>query len=253
MTSNLYFNNYAFSGEQNLIEDLIVESIKIYGMDVQYLPRTIVAEDSFFGEDPLSKFTDSYEMEMYIKNVEGFEGEGDFLGKFGLEIRDRITFSVARRAFAESIEADTGLTRPREGDLVYLPLNKKIYTVKFVEHEPTFYQMGNLQFYDITCELFEYSGERLNTGFDEVDVIETNFSTDIYLDVQLTQEDGITPLFTEDNIRILSEEEDRSDGSTTTTKDFDTVTDADNIQIETDADAILDFSDGDPFSEGGTF
>ena len=113
--------------------------------------------------------------------------------------------------------------------------------------------MGNLQFYDITCELFEYSGERLNTGFDEVDVIETNFSTDIYLDVQLTQEDGITPLFTEDNIRILSEEEDRSDGSTTTTKDFDTVTDADNIQIETDADAILDFSDGDPFSEGGTF
>ena len=79
MTSNLYFNNYAFSGEQNLIEDLIVESIKIYGMDVQYLPRTIEAEDSFFGEDPLSKFTDSYEMEMYIKNVEGFEGEGDFL------------------------------------------------------------------------------------------------------------------------------------------------------------------------------
>ena len=83
MTSNLYFNNHAFHGEQNLIEDLIVESIKIYGLDVQYLPRTIVAEDSFFGEDPLSKFTDSYEMEMYIKNVEGFEGEGDFLSRFG--------------------------------------------------------------------------------------------------------------------------------------------------------------------------
>ena len=113
--------------------------------------------------------------------------------------------------------------------------------------------MGSLQFYDIVCELFEYSGERLNTGFSEIDVIETNFSSDIYLDVQLTTEDGITPLFTEDNIRILSEEEDRSDGSTTSTKDFDTVTDSDNIQIETDADAILDFSDGDPFSEGGTF
>ena len=113
--------------------------------------------------------------------------------------------------------------------------------------------MGSLQFYDIVCELFEYSGERFNTGFSEVDVIETSFSTDIYVDVQLTTEDGITALFTEDNIRILSEDEDRSDDSATASKDFDTVTDADNIQIESDADAILDFSDADPFSEGGNF
>ena len=137
--------------------------------------------------------------------------------------------------------------------MIFLPLNEKTYVVKFVEHEPVFYQMGSLQFYDLVCELFEYSSERLNTGFDKVDVIETSFSTDIYVDVQLTEEDGITALFTEDNIRILSEDEDRSDDSATASKDFDTVTDADNIQIETDADAILDFSDADPFSEGGTF
>jgi hypothetical protein len=113
--------------------------------------------------------------------------------------------------------------------------------------------MGALQFYDIVCELFEYSGERLNTGQSEIDDIETDFSTDIYVDVQLTTQDGITPLFTEDNIRILNEEEDRSDASDTAARDFDTITDSDNIQLETDADAILDFSDGDPFSEGGSF
>ena len=225
----------------------------MFGQDVYYLPREIVNKDKIFLDDVPSRFSDAYKVEMYIENTEGFEGEGDFISRFGLEIRDRLTLSVARRSFAESVQADQSIDRPREGDLIYLPLNKKAYTIKFVEHEPVFYQMGSLQFYDIVCELFEYSGERLNTGFSEIDVIETNFSTDIYLDVQLTSEDGITPLFTEDNLRILSEEEDRGGESTTSTKDFDTVTDSDNIQIETDADAILDFSDGDPFSEGGTF
>ena len=137
--------------------------------------------------------------------------------------------------------------------MVYLPLNKKIYSVKFVEHEPTFYQMGSLQFYDIVCELFEYSGERINTGFAEVDVIETSFSTDVYVDVQLTEEDGLTPLYTQEGVRLMTEDEDRSDASTETTLDYDTVTSSDNVQIQTDADAILDFSDGDPFSEGGAF
>ena len=172
MTSNLYFNNYAFSGEQNLIEDLIVESIKIYGLDVQYLPRTIVAEDSFFGEDPLSKFTDSYEMEMYIKNVEGFEGEGDFLSRFNLEIRDQITFTVSQRRWAEEVtlgdthtdDEGNNIGRPAEGDLIYFPLTGKIYEVKFIEHESIFYQMGALQTYDLTCELFQYSHEVIDTG-----------------------------------------------------------------------------------------
>jgi hypothetical protein len=190
---------------------------------------------------------------MYVKNVDGFEGEGDFLGKFGLEIRDRITFSIARRTFSETVESEQNITRPREGDLIFLPLNSKTYSIKFVEHEPTFYQMGSLQFYDVTCELFEYSSERLNTGFSGVDDLETKFSTDISVDTQLTIEDGIEPLFTEEGIRLTSEQEDRSDASANTSLDYDTVTNADNIQIETDADAILDFSDGDPFSEGGTF
>ena len=251
--TNLFFNNFASPDEQNLINDLVYESIKIYGFDVGYMAYTEDGTDDILNENNKKHYSTYSQCEMYIRNVDGFEGEGDFLGKFGLEIRDRITFSIARRAFSESIEADQGLTRPREGDLVFLPLNKKIYSIKFVEHEPTFYQMGSLQFYDITCELFEYSGERINTGFAEVDVVETSFSTDIYLDTQLMAEDGITPIYTQEGVRLMTEDEDRSDASTEATLDYDTVSNSDNIQIETDADAILDFSDGDPFSEGGTF
>ena len=238
--TNLFFNKFTNTDEQNLINDLVYESIKLYGIDCGYMAFTEDDTDDILGE-ARKKYYGSYtELEMYIRNVEGFEGEGDFLGRFGVEIRDRVTFSIARRAFAETVGSEQSIDRPREGDLVYLPLNKKTFVVRFVEHEPVFYQMGSLQFYDVVCELFEYSGERLNTGFSEVDTVETI-------------EDGLTAIFTEDNLRILSEDEDRSDASDTASRDFDTVTDSDNIQIETDADAILDFSDADPFSEGGTF
>ena len=134
---------------------------------------------------------------MYIKSVDGFEGDGDFLSKFGLEIRDAVTLTVARRRFSEEIE-DTettdvedayGIGRPAEGDLIYLPLNGKIFEVKFVEHESIFYQMGSLQVYDLRCELFEYSHEQLNTGIDVIDSIEDAYSGDMNF-YQLLLEDG---------------------------------------------------------------
>ena len=250
MTSNLYFNNYAFSGEQNLIEDLIVESIKIYGMDVQYLPRTIVAEDSFFGEDPLSKFTDSYEMEMYIKNVEGFEGEGDFLSRFNLEIRDQITFTVSQRRWAEEVtlgdthtdDEGNNIGRPAEGDLIYFPLTGKIYEIKFIEHESIFYQMGALQTYDLTCELFQYSHEVIDTGRTDIDQIEDDYSGDA-LNFQITDEAG-NILITEDNAYILQEgyRIENTDKSANN-KFFGAATNID----------FIDFSEGNPFSEGANW
>ena len=251
--TNLYFDNFANRDEQNLINDLVYESIKIYGIDVGYMARTLDDTDNILNESRKAYYNQFSQIEMYIKNVDGFQGEGDFLSKFGVEIRDQITFSISRRTFAETVESEQSITRPREGDLIYLPLNAKTFKITFVEHEPTFYQMGSLQFYDVTCELWEYAGERINTGFSEVDNIETTFSTDIYLDVMLTLEDNLTPIFDEDNERILMEAEDRSDASANTSLDYDTITDADNVQIETDADAIIDFSDSDPFSEGGNF
>jgi|TARA_R110001632_G_scaffold79506_5_gene178062 hypothetical protein len=169
VAKNFYFENYENSMEQHLIEDLVVESIKIYGVDTWYLPRTLNAKDDILNEDDLSSFDDAYQVEMYVKNVDSFEGEGDFLSKFGLQIRDSITLTIAQRTYNQEVGLNSAINRPREGDLIYLPLNKKYFVVQHVEHEAIFYQMGSLQTYDLRCDLFEYSGERFKTGQSELD------------------------------------------------------------------------------------
>ena len=148
------------------------------------MPRTFIEKDDLFGEDVLSKFDHAYPIEMYIKSVDGFQGEGDFLSKFGLEIRDEMVLTVAKRRFEDEIhptestpvEEDEGMGRPSEGDLIYFPLNGKIFEVKFVEHESIFYQMGSLQTYDLSLELFEYSYETIETGYKEIDQSANTFS-----------------------------------------------------------------------------
>lgn len=181
MPTNFYFNTLGHYGEQNLIEDLIIESIKMYGIECYYLPKTLVNLDNLFGEDTLSKYEHAYPIEMFVKSVNGFEGDGDFLSKFGLEVRDEMVLSVAQRRFGEEVpeQHSTGDTaRPVEGDLIYFPLNGKLFEIKFVEHEVVFYQMGKLQTYDLTCELYEYSSERLDTGIAAIDSIEEEFTLD---------------------------------------------------------------------------
>ena len=168
MPTNTYFRNFDARNEQELLHALVTESIQIYGHDVNYIPRTLVNEDTILGEDSISEYKDAYSIEMYIKSVDGFEGEGDLVSKFGLEIRDQIVFSVARRAF-EGL--DIGV-RPKEGDLIYFPLTEKLFQIMFVEHETPFYQTGALPTFDLTCELFTYSDEKIDTGVEEVDVIE---------------------------------------------------------------------------------
>ena len=168
MPTNTYFRNFDARNEQELLHSLVTESIQIYGHDVNYIPRTLVNEDKILGEDSISEYKDAYSIEMYIKSVDGFEGEGDLVSKFGLEIRDQIVFSVARRAF-EGL--DIGV-RPKEGDLIFFPLTEKLFQVMFVEHETPFYQTGALPTFDLTCELFTYSDEKIDTGVEEVDVIE---------------------------------------------------------------------------------
>jgi hypothetical protein len=198
--------------EQTLVEDLIIESIKIYGIDVCYLPRTVVKEDMLFGEDVLSKFENHYMIEMYIKSVDGFSGDGDFLSKFGLEIRDEMVLSVSQRRFHEEIVANNttkvndtpGIDRPAEGDLIYFPLNNKFFEVKFVEHEAVFYQLGELQTYDLTLELFEYSHERFDTGSTIIDNVETKYSGDSSFK-QITDESGNVLVFEDGSGGIVQE------------------------------------------------
>ena len=241
-TTNFYFNNFENSMEQRLIEDLIIESIKIYGMEIFYMPRTIVNEDLLFSEDTLSTFDDAYPIEMYIKSVDGFEGDGDFLSKFGLEIRDAVTLTVARRRFSEEIEdieTTKDIGRPAEGDLIYLPLNGKIFEVKFVEHESIFYQMGSLQVYDLRCELFEYSHEQLNTGIDVIDSIETAYSGDMNF-YQLLLEDGGGLKF-EDGSFIIN------DGYRI--EDADNQANNEYYTTQTQTMNFIDWSESNPFGE----
>jgi hypothetical protein len=174
MATNPYFSQGRRS-EQNLYEDIIIESLKIYGQDIYYLPRDIVNEDKLFGDDVPSKFNSAYKIEMYIDNVDGFDGEGDLFSKFGVEIRDAATFVVSRRRWTQTIaryDNEITVMRPAEGDLLYIPFSKKLFQIMHVEHEMPFYQLQNLPTYKLRCELFEYNDEDFDTGIVGVDKIE---------------------------------------------------------------------------------
>jgi hypothetical protein len=175
---NLFFNNFNNYSEQSLIDDLVSESLSIYGHTVYYLPREIVKRDEIWSEDSLSYYRSAFEFDMYIKSYDSYEGDGTFLSKFNLEIRDQVTFTVARRVFGNEIATQRpDIQRPREGDLVYSTMMKRIFVIKYVSSTAIYYQMGDLQTWDVVCEVWEYSNERFETGVDEIDSIEDQYST----------------------------------------------------------------------------
>lgn len=157
----------------------------MYGHNIYYLPRESYDQmDEIYGEDAASKFSKAYVIEMYIANVEGYEGDGDFFSKFGLEIRDTSNFVVSRRSFERYVPS-TLAVRPREGDLIFVPVLNKIFEIKFVEEELMFFSVGkrNPYLYELRCEAFRYSNEDINTGVEDVDIIEnlTSYSQEIVL------------------------------------------------------------------------
>ena len=273
MATNKYFRPFTFGREQDTAEDLIIESIKIYGLDVKYMPRTIVGPDALLGEDPLSQFNDAIDIEMYIKNTQQFEGEGDFLSKFNLEIRDQITFVMARKRWEQvsnekmltevgyniqledvstttwgasnALRLENGGTegyqttspRPFEGDFIFFPLNNKLYEIKFVEHENIFYQHGKLYTYELTCELVDRMGAiDINTGNTAIDAIESRYSQDILI-YQIQNQDG-TNILSEDGGYMLQEYRVETQNKT-----------ANNEVFTTGSFDYLDFSERNPFSE----
>lgn len=169
-----------YQPERNLVDDLTVEAIKIYGQEVYYIPRNVVSKDDLFGESRYSRFNTFKMIEMYMDSTTAFEG-GDTFTKFGFEIRDSVKFTVSRRRF----KRETGLDRPLEGDLLFLPLSRGLFEIKFVEHENPFYQLGKLYSYQMTCELFQFSEEDFNTGVPEVDAVndETGYKINLNLGV----------------------------------------------------------------------
>jgi len=178
MATNVFFSPKVRT-EQHLYEDIVIEALKLYGQDVFYIPRTQITQDEILNDD-YSRFEGAYEIEMYIANTEGFEGEGDLMSKFGLEIRDQATFVVSKRRFTQMVDIDLNTLRedrPREGDLIYLPLSRSLFEIKFVEHEKPFYQISQLPTYELQCELYEYSSEEFDTGIDAIDRFEQIYAT----------------------------------------------------------------------------
>ena len=168
--------------EQKFIENLIVETIEIYGQDIFYVPRTIVNRDTVLGEDSDSQFDSAKAIRAYVNNVEGWEGQGELLSKFGVRIEDKTTFIFSREKFKEHVDDSVTLNvegRPNEGDLIWFPTTKHLFEIQFVEAEKPFYQLGKGYVWECQCELFEYSDEDLDTGIAEIDAIETSFANAI--------------------------------------------------------------------------
>lgn len=214
-----------------------MESIKIYGHDVYYIPMVAVNKDTLYGEVSQPRYNNAYPIEMYIKNVDGFGGEGSFLSKFNLEIREEIEFSISTRVFGEEVGVAEDLSRPREADLIWFPLAGRMFKISYVDSKPVFYQLGTVAFYDLRCQLFEYSNEIFNTGIPQIDDISTDFSIEADPN-QLLLEDG-SVLVDEEGFTLLV------DGGSDETSVV-----SDNAYLETNGSGIIDFTEFDPFSEG---
>lgn len=244
-TVNQYFQQGRSIGrtsEQNLYEDLIIESMQIYGFELYYIPRKAFNPDIILTEDPLSTYENAYPIEMYMENVGGFEGEGELLTKFGLEIRDTANFIVSRRRWSQIVgsQGQTILpTRPAEGDLIYFPLTKAYFEIRKVDGQTPFFQVGKLYVFKLICELMQFSNERINTGIEEIDTPFDTFNQTVdnfaFLqengDEFLLESRAITPLVLENYVLQ------------------DDLIDADNEKFDVNIENILDFSERNPFGE----
>jgi len=237
-STNFFFNNFNSSQEQNLLESLIIEAISIYGEQMYFIPRNINNFDQLYTADDQSSYTQTYAVPIYIENINGFTGDGNFMSKFGLEIRDQVTFSIAQRVFSEQVGIYTKLIRPREGDILYFPLNNKCFQIKFVDKFEMYYQLGKLYTWKMTCELFEYSDEVFNTGIPAIDSMQQNLSTNI-LDYSVMDEQGNWLTDEDDNYLVMEQ------------YNLNTILPgSDNEYLATTSAGFIDFSEVDPFSEG---
>ena len=256
MATNSYFTQ-GTTGEQDLVEDLVIEQIKMFGKDVYYIPRTLVNEDTVFGEDSLSAFNGAHLIEAYIEDASGFRGDGDMFSKFGIRISDQVTFIISRKRFTEAVDDNATLIvegRPNEGDLIHFPLANKTFEIQFVEHEVPFYQLGKIHVWGLRCELFEYSNEDFNTGVAEVDAVEVNFANAI----TVTVASGGTGDFINRSGRFTIPETltGNTSSASWTTASYNTLNNVNddtdlNFTIETQADNIIDFTQTNPFGEFG--
>jgi hypothetical protein len=284
MARNNYFK--VSSRESGLLEDLVIEQIKIYGFDVHYIFRKFQNLDDLFGEDPVSKFDKNFQIEMFVSNYEFFETQNKIMDKFGISLQDSVTLMVSKKRFSEEAAKYGTDTKPQEGDLIYFPEYGGLYEIKYIGSRNSFFA------YEISCELFRYSGEKIDTEIKEVDDIETNLVLDIRR-IELATDGGTGSFFEGEKVyqgsglsaaswyatianydKLTNTIEVHSETGTpsslipvkgekslafyfydvvaTTEKKFldNKGDDTENMEVERAKDNIIDFTDKDPFSEG---
>jgi hypothetical protein len=186
MATNVYFNNYNSLAEQRVVEDLIVESIKIMGFDAYYLPiENEEDRDILYGEDPIKKFSSAFPIEFYLSNSLEYTGEREFFSKFGLEIKNNVNIILSKRSFSQRVPQDK-LTRPREGDLIYVPFlngTGELLEIKFTNQTKDFFMLGRKipYFYELELEKFKYSQEVIDTGVEDIDdvMIQSSYTIEL--------------------------------------------------------------------------
>lgn len=191
MTVNTYFNHINYQPQQDLVNDLIIESIQMRGVDLKYIIRDDISDDYLYGESPLAEYTAAIPIEMYIEDVQNFNGDGDLFSKFGLEMTDKVTLLLSQERFKTELLSHD-IKEPREGDLVFIPFSDSLYEIKKVKYDEEYYQWGANYTYRLSCELFEFSFENLATGDSEID----DFSD--YATSKITEE-GILEMELEQN------------------------------------------------------
>ena len=243
--SIFYFNNFNSSGEQQLLQSLVTESTGIYGQDMYYIPRVINNYDSLLQTDDQSIYNTPYQICIYIENINGFNGDGSFMSKFGVQIRDQVIFTVPVDTFAQVVGSYDQQVRPNEGDIIYFPLNKKCFQITYVDKFSMFYALGSLYQWRMYCEVFEYSNEIFDTGIPEIDSMQVTYSTNI-LDYSLMDELA-NPLIDEANNYLVVQ--------SYVLNDVDSVADNDIFKTGSDgytasgSNNFIDFSESNPFSE----
>ncbi len=285
MALNSFFTQ-GTTGEQGLVQDLVDEQIKMFGKNVYYIPRTLVKEDSVFGEDTLSKFEGAFEVEVYLEDAGGFRGDGDIFSKFGVRIQDQVTFIISRRRFTAAVDDNATLIvegRPNEGDLIHFTMVNKTFEIQYVEHEQPFYQLGNQYVWGLRCEIFEYSDEDIDTGVAAVDALESNFASAISVvmaeggsgifaagetvtggtsatTAEVKSWDAATRTLIVINrsggFRVGETITGNDSSAVWTTYNYNTLNNVNdefdiNSTIETQADGIIDFTQSNPFGEFG--
>lgn len=243
MATNVYFqsgSNLGTTNEQRLVEDLIIEAIGIHGHDIYYMPRTSVTPDHILGEDPMSQFTSIYPIEMYLNNVQNWDGDGELMSKFGIQVTDKATFVVSKRRWEDSIASQTQdlqlPLRPAEGDLLYFPKTKAFFEITYVQHLNPFFQLGKFYVYSLQCELYQYSSENINTGDPEIDGRAIEKTQNLFAYQVLNQTGGA--LLNSAGLPIIRAAAKAVEDS------FD-----DTTPFQTEALDIIDFSVTDPFGE----